>query len=335
MGRSGTRTAGSFLKPSSTSFLRPKRGAATSFLAAYEEWGSYAGPPSRPLPDDVAATSLLLSWEAPEHLGGSGFEVLGCQVLVQYGGAGGFHVLIPDTGSAHPQCIVEGLAPDEWHEFQVKAHTSAGTGAASSSSRPVLTERPPELLRELRTAERTLSSLRDRLTRRKDEILTVARSARCCCSRRSSSRRLRTAARPPLRPAQGKEEDHDALPAPAGGKAGWTSEAGRVRTARELSADVTGPKPKPHPRPHPGMQAECRRDSCGGAPAKAAGEADCGARRARRRGQLKVATLRAKQAGTDAARLEALAEKAASSARTARASQERCARRAVRMAGLR
>lgn len=285
MGRSGTRTAGSFLKPSSTSFLRPKGGAATSFLAAYEEWGSYAGPPSRPLPDDVAATSLLLSWEAPEHLGGSGFEVLGYQVLVQYGGAGGFHVLIPDTGSAHPQCIVEGLAPDEWHEFQVKAHTSAGTGAASSSSRPVLTERPPELLRELRTAERTLSSLRDRLTRRKDELLTVARSGTMLLQPSEQQPSTAHSGSPSDYAQPKEEEDHDALPAPAGGKAGWTSEAGRVRTARELSADVTGPKPKPHPRPHPGMQAECRRDSCGGAPAKAAGEADCGARRARRRGR--------------------------------------------------
>ena len=129
--------------------LAPSR-AGASFVKPYEEWGAYAGPPSRPLPHDIAATSLLLSWEPPEHLGGSGFELLGYQVSVQYGGRDGYHVLIPDTGSAHPQCIVENLAPDEWHEFQVRAHTSAGTGAASGGSRPVLTERPPALLRELR-----------------------------------------------------------------------------------------------------------------------------------------------------------------------------------------
>lgn len=146
------------------------------FAVGFEQYGSFAGPPSRPEPLEVSATSLLLSWEPPQHLGGSGFEVISYQVLIQYCGEGGFTVHIPDTGTGHSQCIVEDLAPDAWHEFQVRAITTAGTGAPSASSRPVLTERAPALLRELRAAEALLAKLKDRLKRRRDELLSVARS---------------------------------------------------------------------------------------------------------------------------------------------------------------
>ena len=60
--------------------------------AEFEEYGSFAGPPGRPIVLDVGATSLLLTWDAPHHLGGTGFEVLGYQVRVQCGGSGGFRV---------------------------------------------------------------------------------------------------------------------------------------------------------------------------------------------------------------------------------------------------
>ena len=142
----------------------------------FEDYGSFAGPPTRPNVSDVGATSLLLAWDAPQHLGGSGFEVLGYRVLVQYGGAGGFSIHTEDTGSDHPEHAVEQLSPDTWHEFEVAAITSAGVGAASPPSRPVLTERAPTLLRELKAATARLAAYRERLKRKRDELLVLARS---------------------------------------------------------------------------------------------------------------------------------------------------------------
>lgn len=142
----------------------------------FQLYGSFAGPPSRPAASEVAATSLLLRWEAPTHLGGSAFEVLGYKILIQYGGEGGFSLLVEDTAEPEPLWIVEGLEPDCWHEFQVRAITAAGAGAPSAASHPVLTDRAPTLLHELRTAQTILGRLRERLQRRTDELFNLARS---------------------------------------------------------------------------------------------------------------------------------------------------------------
>jgi hypothetical protein len=142
----------------------------------FQLYGSFAGPPSRPAASEVAATSLLLRWEAPTHLGGSAFEVLGYMILIQYGGEGGFSLLVEDTAEPEPLWIVEGLEPDCWHEFQVRAITAAGAGAPSAASHPVLTDRAPALLHELRTAQTLLGRLRERLQRRTDELFKLASS---------------------------------------------------------------------------------------------------------------------------------------------------------------
>jgi hypothetical protein len=109
-------------------------------------------------------------------LGGSAFEVLGYMILIQYGGEGGFSLLVEDTAEPEPLWIVEGLEPDCWHEFQVRAITAAGAGAPSAASHPVLTDRAPALLHELRTAQTILGRLRERLQRRTDELFKLASS---------------------------------------------------------------------------------------------------------------------------------------------------------------
>ena len=124
----------------------------------------------------MGSTSLLLRWEAPTHLGGSGFEVLGYQIKVQYGGTGGFNVHVEDSGSDVPQYAVEELSPDMWHEICVAAITSAGVGAFSPSSRPLLTDRAPRLLRELNAATKQLAGHRAKLQRKRAELLQLARS---------------------------------------------------------------------------------------------------------------------------------------------------------------
>ena len=136
-----------------------QRESATSW-AAFESFGSFAGPPSQPQASNVGSTSLLLHWEAPTHLGGSGFEVVGYQIRVQYGGTGGFNVHVEDSSSDATQHAIDQLSPDTWHEFSVAAITAAGIGAASAASRPVLTERAPRLLRELHAATKQLSGQR-------------------------------------------------------------------------------------------------------------------------------------------------------------------------------
>ena len=153
-----------------------QRSLDQSAWKAFEDYGSFAGPPSQPTVSDVGATSLLLHWGAPTHLGGSGFEVVGYQVKVQYAGAGGFNIHTEDTASDHLQCTIEELPADTWHEFTIAAITSAGVGAASVPSRPVLTERAPKLLRELNAATKQLNGQREKLQRRKAELLQMARS---------------------------------------------------------------------------------------------------------------------------------------------------------------
>jgi hypothetical protein len=143
---------------------------------AFEEHGSFSGPPSRPEAFDIGATSLLLHWEPPSHLGGSGFEVLGYHVRVRYSGDGEFALHVENTGSATCEHAIEQLSADTWHEFTVAAITSAGVGAASIPSRPVLTERAPKLLRDLRTASKQLSALRDRLARKRSQLLELVTS---------------------------------------------------------------------------------------------------------------------------------------------------------------
>ena len=142
----------------------------------FEAYGSFAGPPSQPQVTNVASTSLLLHWEAPSHLGGSGFEVLGYEVRVQYAGEGGFAVHVEHTNNELPQCAIEELSPDMWHEFCIAAITSAGVGARSASSRPVLTERAPRLLRELRSATKQLNAQRSKLHSKRSELIQLARS---------------------------------------------------------------------------------------------------------------------------------------------------------------
>lgn len=110
---------------------------------AFEEFGSYAGPPAQPECSEIGVSSLLLRWQAPQHLGGSGSEVIGYVISVQFAGDSGFKVHIENTESPTPQCVVNGLTPNMWHEFVVAAITTAGTGAPSPSSRPVLTEKAP------------------------------------------------------------------------------------------------------------------------------------------------------------------------------------------------
>ena len=151
-------------------------GDGYSFNKEFEAWGSYSGPPGQPEASEVSATSLLLHWSPPQHLGGSGFEVTGYQVLVQCGGEGGFVVYTADTGSDMTQCLVEELVPDTWHEFQTCAITAAGIGAPSAASAPVLTDRAPPLLRELRAAETLTLKLKERLARYQEELLHRARS---------------------------------------------------------------------------------------------------------------------------------------------------------------
>ena len=155
---------------------RLKTGLKHRGWLGFEEFGSFAGPPGRPEASEVDATTLLLRWEAPQHLGGSGVEVLGYHVLVQYAGEGGFSVHVVDTASSQPQCVMEELAPDSWHEFRVVAITSAGLGAPSLPSRPVLTNRAPHLLRSLRSSTQQLATLRGRLERKRNELLALARS---------------------------------------------------------------------------------------------------------------------------------------------------------------
>ena len=142
----------------------------------FEEYGSFAGPPGQPAVSEVGATSLLIPWDPPQHLGGKGFEVLGYQVRIQFSGDGGFNVHTDDTGSSQTQHAIEQLATDTWHEFQVSAITTAGVGTPSRTSRPVLTDRAPALLRELNAATKQLGALRERMRRKRDELLHLARS---------------------------------------------------------------------------------------------------------------------------------------------------------------
>ena len=150
--------------------------AESLVLEAFEEYGSYAGPPEQPAASEVGATSLILTWQPPQHLGGAGFEVLGYQIRVQYSGDGGFLVHTDDTAATVAQSTVEQLRPDTWHEFQVAAITSAGIGAPSRPSRPVLTECAPKLLRELNAAARQLKALRERVQQKRYELMQLARS---------------------------------------------------------------------------------------------------------------------------------------------------------------
>lgn len=143
---------------------------------AFEEYGSFAGPPMRPIGHEVGTTSLLLTWEAPQHLGGSDFEVLGYKICVRYCGSGDFSVHTDNTGDNQVQHVVEQLKPDTWHEFQVAAITAAGVGALSQASRPILTEQAPPLLRALDAATARLLAFRERLKRKQEELLMLARS---------------------------------------------------------------------------------------------------------------------------------------------------------------
>ena len=144
--------------------------------AGFEAYGSFAGPPSQPNISDVGATSLLLTWEAPQHLGGSHFEVIGHQITMRIGGDGEFAVHTADTGCDETQHVVEELAADTWHEFVVHAITAAGIGAASQPSHPVLMEPAPKLLRNLRAATKQLAGTRSRLARKRAELLQLAQS---------------------------------------------------------------------------------------------------------------------------------------------------------------
>jgi hypothetical protein len=143
---------------------------------AFEDFGVMAGPPAQPHTSEVGSTSLLLRWQTPEHLGGKGFDAVGYRISVRYAGDGGFSVHTEDTASESPHCVIEDLAPDTWHEFRVAAITSAGVGADSVPSRPVLTDRAPKLLRELRAATSQLDGKRVKLQRKRAELLALARS---------------------------------------------------------------------------------------------------------------------------------------------------------------
>ena len=249
--------------------------------AAFEEHGSLAGPPTDLAVSEVSATALLLQWKAPAHLGGSGFEVSGYQILVQYGGNGGFSVHIQDTGSAQPKSVVEELPPDTWHKFKVRTITAAGIGAFSKASRPVLTERAPVLLRELRAAEALLSTLQSRLQRRQVELLTLARSGTMALRATASSA--------PDGDGSAASTAHDTE-----ARAAAPAESTDARDANEV-----GPPPS----------------------RVTASQARKAVRRRKRHEQqveqleeqiasqtIKVATLQANQAGTDAARRAALVE---------------------------
>ena len=113
----------------------------------FEQYGSLAGPPGWPEATDLHATSCVLSWEPPRHTGGRGMKVIGHHITVQFAGDGGFFVHTPDTESDKPQCMLEGLRPDTWHEFQVAAITASGVGALSRPSRPALTPVAPAVRR--------------------------------------------------------------------------------------------------------------------------------------------------------------------------------------------
>jgi hypothetical protein len=94
-------------------------------------YGTKAGPPGRPVVSDLEAASCLLRWEPPRHTGGRDVPIIGHYITVQFAGDGGFFVHTPDTGSALPHAMLDGLRPDAWHEFQVSAITAEGRGAPS------------------------------------------------------------------------------------------------------------------------------------------------------------------------------------------------------------
>ena len=99
-------------------------------------YGTKAGPPGRPVVSDLEAASCLLRWEPPRHTGGRDVPIIGHYITVQFAGDGGFFVHTPDTGSALPHAMLDGLRPDTWHEFQVSAITAEGRGAPSQVSVP-------------------------------------------------------------------------------------------------------------------------------------------------------------------------------------------------------
>eukprot|EP00966_Prymnesium_polylepis_P124817 2886874-Prymnesium_polylepis.1 len=147
----------------------------------YVLWGSFAGPPGRPMAREVGATSLLLEWTAPQHLGGSGFELLGYRISMRMGGEGEFNVCILDTAavthSIAEHHAVDELAPDSWFEFQVAAITAAGVGAQSLSSHPVLTDCAPKLLHDLASASRSIKLIKTKLASKREALHALAREA--------------------------------------------------------------------------------------------------------------------------------------------------------------
>ena len=136
-------------------------------------YGRLAGPPSRPVTSDLEATSCLLRWEPPRHTGGRDAAIIGHHITVQFAGDGGFLVHTPDTGSAAPHAVLDGLRPDMWHEFQVAAITTVGTGAPSQPTLPALTPPAAALHRNLARAKLALQQTRARLAERREALLRM------------------------------------------------------------------------------------------------------------------------------------------------------------------
>ena len=139
----------------------------------FEQYGSLAGPPGRPVATDVEAATCVLRWEPPRHTGGRGIAVVGYHITVQFAGDGGFFVHTPDTGSFDPNMLLQGLRPDTWHEFQVAAITAGGVGAPSLPSRPAQTPRAPQLHRDLEAAKLALQKTRTKLTEKRDALMRM------------------------------------------------------------------------------------------------------------------------------------------------------------------
>lgn len=165
--------------PSSASIRKKEANTekGPAFLRGFELFGSYAGPCSKPVTLKVGSTSLLLRWQSPQHLGGSEFEVIGHRIWVQYAGSGDFFAHITDTGSIERCVAVESLVPDQWHTFTVAVITAAGVGVQSAPSLPVLTDRAPLLLREVRTATQRAGRLEEQLMRKQRLLLQTAKSS--------------------------------------------------------------------------------------------------------------------------------------------------------------
>ncbi len=174
----------------------------------------------------------------------------------------------------------------------MRAWTAAGAGALSAASRPVLTERAPTLLREVRVAETTLDRLRGRLQRRNDELLTLARSGTMTLRLDGGSPTgdVSTVGASQSESAPATELQSPAVSDGDGGKRGGIGAATRGKSSPSRVSAVEARKAVRRRK-----RLEQQVDELEELIASQS---------------IKVATLQANQAGADAARREALAEAA-------------------------